>query len=485
MSPNPRSIDILSEEKGESSTIATTNNTNTNNNNNNNATARILQKAIANGQLTDDQPVALFMDTDQFREECQGLIDAFPPNSLHGFACKACPVVGILQTAMAVGMGGECASEGEVALCLAAGIEASNIILDSPCKTDTVIRKMLNLGVHMNADSLTEVQRIQAILKYTHDNTNNTPTSSIGLRINPQTGTGTIGMTSTAGAANKFGVPLQEARAEIIQAFQDCPFLTCVHVHVGSQGVSPQQLVDGAKAAVELAQQVNAQCPGRVTTIDIGGGLSVDYGDDDDDNINANGQRNHRNNNNNNNKMISMATYARMLREQVPELFDYRIITEFGRRLAAPCGFLATRIQALKQAGGRQYVIGHVGADLLMRAVYAPHQWRHPLTVYNAQGKLKQTNVLQAVDVAGPLCFSGDIIAKDRFLPADTAVGDHLVVGVAGGYTISIYSRHTSQLVPAVYGYNGGASEQEEINLTTLKKAETLQDLVRFWGGGC
>ena len=444
------------------------------------ATSHVLAQAIRDGKLSDESPVALFMDTDRFQNECRALIEAFPPNTLHGFACKACPIVGLLKLAHEVGMGGECASEGEVMLCLAAGIPPSHIILDSPCKTDTILRKMLKLGVHMNADNLAELERIQEILEeQTEDEVRNSQLPSIGLRVNPQTGSGTIGMTSTAGMANKFGVPLKEEREEIIQAYAKYDFLTGVHVHVGSQGVSPQQLVDGAKAATDLADEINARMSQtskeqKVTTIDIGGGLSVDYGDQD--------------NSGSSTPMISMHQYASMLRDQVPNLFskNYRIITEFGRRLAAPCGFLATRIQATKIAGGRKYVIGHIGADLLMRSVYAPQQWRHPILVHNAEGHCKRESIskTEKVDVAGPLCFSGDIIAKDRALPMDTNVGDHLVIRVAGGYTISIYSRHTSQLVPAVYGYQGNHGDLDnQVAFSTLKKAETMEDLVRFWGG--
>ena len=462
---------------------------------------RVVQTAIHGGQFPADDdgqedggdgsryPVALFLDTHQFQSECLALIQAFADPKimttstsccLHAFAVKACPVVGVLKAAAAVGMGGECASEGEVALCRAAGIPPERIVLDAPCKTTGLLRRMLRMGVHINADNFQELDRIATVLSSEEFIQTPPPRLSVGLRLNPQIGAGTIGMTSTAGKACKFGVPLQDEKAEIMQAFvgdKYASFLTGIHIHVGSQGVSPMQLVHGVAAAVQMAEDINAACqaagkPRQVTTLDIGGGLSVNYGGT------------------NPSQMIPFAEYTALLQQHVPQLFaqegKYKILTEFGRRLVAPCGFLATRIQTVKPTTTETYVMGYVGADLLLRAVYAPQQWRHPIHVYNSVSKtFKDADTSAAgtapFHVAGPLCFAGDIIAKERILPANIeAQVDYLVLPMAGAYTISMYSRHTSQLVPAVYGYDGSASV---IKLTTLKKAETLQDLVRFWGG--
>lgn len=433
----------------------------------------VIQRAQAQGTLSDEEPVALFMDLEKVQNECKALIDAFAQSKaskcLHGLAVKACPLVGVLKAAAMVGMGGECASEGEVALCLAAGIPPSKIVLDSPCKTDRLLRDMLKLGVHLNADNLAEVQRIQAILNAWNETNGATPlpTPRVGLRLNPQVGQGTIGMTSTAGASNKFGVPLKESKADIIEAFRNHTFLTCVHVHVGSQGVSAQQLVDGAKTAVSLAQEINAAIGHKqVTTIDIGGGLSVDYGKPGEAE-----------------RLVTMDHYVKLLQDQVPALFDFDIISEFGRRLLAGTGFFGTRVQTVKGDATYTYIVGHVGADLLLRDVYAPQQWRHPLHIYNTnQAVFRGTDEPTAkYHVAGPLCFAGDIIARERVLPSTTQVGDIMVIPMSGAYTMSMYSRHTSQLVPAVYGYQGS---DESVALQVLKKAETCEDLVRFWGGG-
>ena len=121
----------------------------------------------------------------------------------------------------------------------------------------------------------------------------------------------------------------------------------------------------------------------------------------------------------------------------------------------------------------------HAGADVLLRSVYAPDKWRHRLELFDKTGKPKSQAPLVKYDVAGPLCFSGDIIGTGREL-AEAHAGDVLVVRDAGSYTLGMYSRHTSQQVPSVYGYR---CDEGTVTFEELKKRETLEDIVRFWGG--
>jgi len=413
----------------------------------------VVSHAVSRGQLSDESPVAIFFDIPRFRKECRSLLRAFPDDTLHGFAVKACPIISVIRTAYEAGMGAECASEAEMALCRAAGVPPEKIIFDSPAKTDVILRKALDMGVHLNGDDFDEIERIETLLR-----PGEVPKNTVGLRVNPQIGSGTISMTSTAGLSCKFGVPLLERRSEIIAMFEVYSFLRCIHVHVGSQGCTPQLLVDGVASAVALAEEINSRVPGRVTTIDIGGGLSVDYG----------GEKKTR--------VLAFWEYEGMLRDQVPNLFNYKIMTEFGRRLAAPVGFIATFVQAIKSSGGKKYIIGHAGADICMRAAYAPDKWRHNIELRDKKGKLKAGDISGKYDVAGPLCFSGDIIGTDREF-SSPQVGDVLVIRDAGAYTFGMYSRHTSQLVPAIYAFGTDA------NLSCIKKKETLESVVQFWGG--
>lgn len=482
------------------------------------AISTVLGAAIEAGTVGDTPPVALFFSLTAFRRRCDALVTAFPPTTLHAFAVKANPVVAIVAAAAAAGMGAEAASIGEAHVALAAGVPPSRVVYDSPAKTDAHLTWVLSRGIHLNVDNVEELERVAAVLSTllaaaeAADATEEqrkaadaAARATVGLRVNPQLGTSSIAATFTASATSKFGEPLRERRAAIIAAVTAHPFVRCLHVHVGSQGVALDVLVLGVEAVVELAAEINARLGiKQVDTLDIGGGMSVDYNGDDP----AGG--------------VTFAAYTAALQSRVPKVFDYQLVTEFGRTLAAGAGWVAARVENVKQAGGRNIIVCHAGSDLFMRAAYAPDKWHHRVEMYGPDGvwmggcggpskgrctyqehrhyvagevhadavavtrgmsnnSSDETDDASAValvasDVGGPLCFSGDIIARDRLLPAATR-GDWVVVREAGAYTMSTYCRHTSQLVPAVWGYE----EDSPTQLTLLKKGETPEDVVAFW----
>lgn len=414
-----------------------------------NRVSTVLKTAIKSDHLADECPCAIFYDIPQLIANINALRRAFPKDTLHAFAVKAAPMPALLRHLHAAGMGGECASIAELALCQAAGMHGSKIVYDSPAKTLAHLKVALKAGVHINADCIEEVEMLA---KLRSDMTINGGT--VGMRINPQLGAAKIQETFTAAAACKFGEALKGCREEIVDVYLRYPFLNAVHVHVGSQGCEMDTIVQAVQEIVSLVEEIN-QKGGKIQVIDIGGGLSVDYWEDGE--------------------ITNFETLAKKLRTKVPSLFHFRLVTEFGRRLCASAGFIAARVQAVKQSGGKTFVICHVGADILMRPVYQKEKWGHRVEVYDAKGNLKQGEET-IVDFAGPLCFSGDIFAVNRkvILPEP---GDIVVVRDAGAYTVSMYSRHTSQLVPAIYGFDANNPNQLEL----LKKRETVEDVVRFW----
>jgi diaminopimelate decarboxylase len=115
----------------------------------------------------------------------------------------------------------------------------------------------------------------------------------------------------------------------------------------------------------------------------------------------------------------------------------------------------------------------HVGADLFVRECLNPLNWQHEYSVFDRFGNLKDGTDDHPWNLAGPLCFSGDIIAKGISLPK-VEEGDFIVVHDTGGYTFSMWSRYNSRQTPRILGYRG---EQFEI----LKERESLEELQRFW----
>mmetsp|Transcript_10972 Transcript_10972/g.19832 ORF Transcript_10972/g.19832 Transcript_10972/m.19832 type:complete len:380 (-) Transcript_10972:35-1174(-) len=373
-----------------------------------------------------------------------------------GYAIKANPLVGMIKEAKDCGLGAECASIAEVHLALKSGVPPNEVIFDSPAKTLSHLRFALSAGVHVNVDNFQELERIQ-ILREKYPECKN---GSVGLRVNPQHGAGSIAETSTTSASSKFGVPLKEAKDLVLAAYENYEWLQGLHVHVGSQGCSADLLIMGAKVTTELAEEINVRRPNQIRTIDIGGGLSVDY---DSDSLG-----------------LTFGEYAEMLRREVPVLFQglYKIVTEFGRKLTAKVGWYAAQVEYAKVGGGRNIVLTHAGADMFVRPVYLPQKWHHRIDVHDKTGtaKPKDENLLLEQDIGGPLCFSGDLLAVGRKLPKMEA-GDWIVVRDAGAYTLSMYNRHTAQLAPAVYAYE----EDSPNELVLLKRQETADDIFAMY----
>ncbi|MGO1849342.1 diaminopimelate decarboxylase [Microbacterium sp.] len=438
--------------------------------------ADIASASVADNQsssipaLDDESPVLGLIDLDFIERQYAALEVAFSRHAaeksvLHAVACKAIPLRPILRIYAQLGAGCEVASAGELELAIAAGFAPEKIVFDSPAKTITQLHRALELGVVMNVDNLAELARIDALL-----NTESTlaETVRLGVRINPQTGAGAISALSTAVESAKFGIGLADAgaREAIIDAFLARPWLTQLHVHSGSQGVSLSLAADGIREVVELALQINeiTERAGRgkqITRIDIGGGLPVNFAGED--------------------SVPSFADYRAVLEDQVPELFDFEIVTEFGRSLAAKAGTVLTRVEYAKPMGPRRIAVTHAGVQVATRTAYAPEDWPLRILAYDAEGKPRVPSALIAHDVAGPACFSGDLLATDRMLP-ELNPGDLIAVPDTGAYHFSSpYSYNLLPRIPVV-GYRSGESVASEDDITfeyfMVHRGETVQGVV-------
>ncbi len=423
--------------------------------------AVIMQKALSRkGLLSVADTALVFQDLDGMEERLDLLKSVFPENCLHAIAIKAMPLPTVLRKIGHAGAGLEAASLPELVLALKSGIHPSKIVFDSPVKTHKEIEFALRNHVHLNADSLDEIHRIAEIRPQTETQ------STIGLRINPQVGEGKIRITSVAGDYSKFGVPMKSARYEIVKAYLDHDWLTGIHLHVGSQGCELPLLIDGVKAVADLAREINRELSAagktnRIATFDLGGGLPVAYTSQD--------------------KPPLMKDYAEALRNAVPELFDgsFHLITEFGRWVHVNNGFAASRIEYVKDEmypGSPKTAMIHLGADMFIRECYLPEQWTHRLSVTAGEGKSKSGSAVSQYMVAGPLCFQGDIIARNVLLP-EVRPGDWLIVHDTGGYTLGMWSRYNSRQMPKVIGYR-----QQGLHFEILRERETPEDLWDFWG---
>ena len=415
-----------------------------------------FSKALKDKTLINAEDTAIvFYNLGSIRERIVGLQKLFPQNSLHAIAVKANPLTKVLSKIKALGVGAEVASLPELHLAEKAGFTPETIVFDSPCKTKAEIEYALKAGVHLNTDSFDEIDRISKILETIKSK------STIGIRINPQVGTGSIKSTSVAGDISKFGIPVNDNRKRIIAYFLKHEWLRAVHVHIGSQGCAVPLVIDGIRKILDLTIEVNEQLKlhskqNRIEAFDIGGGLPVSYYSDK--------------------APVSMEQYFTMLTASCPELFNgqFRLITEFGRYIYANSGWVASKVEYVKREPGYNIIMTHVGADLFLRKCYNPEDWHHHISVVDKNGNLKSGTDLTKYTVAGPLCFAGDVIARDLELPV-VEEGDYLLIHDAGAYTLSMWSRYNSRQIPKVIGY------YDDNSFEIVKERESIEDLFNFW----
>ena len=406
--------------------------------------------------VNDDDTAMLFYDLSFLSQRIANLKTLFPPDALHAVAVKANPLIHILTQIKDAGAGLEVASLPELFLAEKVGFPAERIVFDSPAKTKKEIEHALKMGVNLNADSFAELERIEEILKQVNS------TSAIGVRINPQVGAGTIKSTSVADAVSKFGIPINENREKLKQCYLRYGWLKGVHVHIGSQGMPVPLIIDGIRRVLTFAHEVNEdleknQTQRRIEIFDIGGGLAVSYHKD--------------------RKPVTMEEYQTMLRENFEEFFTgrFRLITEFGRYIHANTGWAASRVEYVKRESDYNILMTHLGADFLLRKCYNPDDWHHQISIVDKEGYLKTGSDKNKYIVAGPLCFGGDIIARDLELPV-VEEGDYILIHDVGAYTLSMWSRYNSRQIPKVIGYR-----PEENSFEIIKKRESKEDLFEFW----
>ncbi|SFY40884.1 diaminopimelate decarboxylase [Streptomyces atratus] len=418
-----------------------------------------LARAVEDGLLGPHAPVIGLLDVDGVLAAVEALHKAFggPAPVRHTFAAKACGLVPVLRLLADAGMGCEVASPGELEQALAAGFTYDRLVFDSPAKTVQELEFALAHGIAINLDNFQEMARVDRLLS------GREASGPIGLRVNPQVGAGAIGAMSTATATSKFGVALRDPGAvdAVIEAFERRPWLNRLHAHVGSQGCPLPLIAEGIRAAYELAERINTRLGrARITGIDIGGGLPVNFADEDD--------------------RPTYADYVAELREAAPGLFDgrYTLVTEFGRSLLAKSGTIGTVVEYTKSAGGRRIAVTHAGAQVATRTVFMPGSWPLRVGVFDASGRPKQ-GPAEIVDIAGPCCFAGDLTASARELPA-VEPGDVVALYDTGAYYFSSHFSYNSLPRPAVYGYRTGADGQ--VRFAPVREAQSVRGVVEESG---
>lgn len=221
-------------------------------------------------------------------------------------------------------------------------------------------------------------------------------------------------------------------------------------------------MAQGILAVHELAEEINAAA-GRqqIDTVDIGGGLPVNFASDE--------------------QSPTFAEYARLLKEQVPGLLDgrYGLVTEFGRSLLAKHGTVLARVEYAKTAGSRPIAVTHAGVQIATRTVYDPSSWPLRIVAYDAGGRPK-AGAAVVQDIAGPACFAGDLLAEARPLPL-LEQGDVIAALDTGAYYFSNHYGYNSLPRPGVHGFVTAADGP--VRFTTVRDPQSLEEIVAESGG--
>lgn len=340
--------------------------------------------------------------------------DAVPKDSLIAFSVKANGNLGVLKTLARLGSGADVVSGGELKKALAAGIAADRIVFSGVGKTRVEMALGLDVGIHQfNVESEPELAALNeaALAKGKR--------APVTLRVNPDIDARTHAKITTGTAENKFGVPIARAR-EIYAAAARMRGIEIVgvDVHIGSQVTDLAPFEAAFARIVELARQLRADGH-NIARLDLGGGLGVPYSTD-------------------NSPPPDPAAYGALAQRLTRDL-GVRLIFEPGRLIAANAGVLVARVLYVKQGETKAFLILDAGMnDLLRPALYDAY---HEIVSVAEPAPQKP---LAFYDVAGPICESTDVFARDREMAALES-GDLVAFLSAGAYGAVMSSAYNAR----------------------------------------
>ncbi|MCP4318685.1 MAG: diaminopimelate decarboxylase [Hyphomicrobiales bacterium] len=336
------------------------------------------------------------------------------------YAMKANSNQAVLATLASLGAGADVVSEGELRRALAAGIPPHKIVFSGIGKTAREIDFALETGILcFNIESEAELEIINARAVSAGSK------ASVSFRINPDVDAKTHAKISTGKKEDKFGISWRRAEAVYTRAAK-LPGIdvTGIDMHIGSQITDLQPYDDAFKLLHTLVARLR-DAGHTIAHVDVGGGLGIPYRSD-------------------NEPPPDPVAYADVVLEHVRSL-GCQVIFEPGRMIAGNAGILVSEVVYLKETGNKTFVIVDAAMnDLIRPTLYEAWHDIRPVVAPQADSK----RIL--ADFVGPVCESGDFIAKDR----DTATlnaGDLIAIGSAGAYgAVQSSTYNTRLLVPEV-----------------------------------
>ncbi|MCU7648069.1 diaminopimelate decarboxylase [Pseudomonas piscis] len=350
------------------------------------------------------------------------------------FAVKANSNLGVLNVLARLGAGFDIVSGGELERVLAAGGQPDKVVFSGVGKTRDDMRRALEVGVHcFNVESAEELERLQQVAAELGVR------APVSLRVNPDVDAGTHPYISTGLKENKFGIAIAAAEDVYIRAAQ-LPNLEIVGVdcHIGSQLTTLAPFIDALDRLLDLVDRL-AECGIYLRHIDLGGGLGVRYRDEEPP---------------------LAADYVKAVRERLAGR-DLALVFEPGRFIVANAGVLLTRVEYLKHTEHKDFaIVDGAMNDLIRPALY--QAWMDVSAVRPRDAEPR------TYDIVGPICETGDFLAKERSLAL--AEGDLLAVHSAGAYGFVMSSNYNTRGRAAEVLVDGDQAVQ-------VRRRETVAEL--------
>lgn len=375
-------------------------------------------------------------------EDVAGVVTKYPYTA--NYSIKANTNLEILKLALDEGINCDAMSVGEMTMLLRAGFPAEKIFFVSNNVDSEEMQFAIDNGIMVSLDSLDQLERFGKLNKGGH----------CAVRINPGVGAGHHEKVVTAGKKTKFAI----AEEDIDQIFEIANRydlkIVGINQHIGSGFLDPKPYLDAVRNLLRIAHRFE-----NLEFIDFGGGYGIPYHKLDDE------------------KSFPMEDFKKDLEPILTEFVESYgraplFKSEPGRYCVAEGSIILTRVQAIKQNSGVKYVGTDCGMNTLIRpAMYDSY---HDVEVIR-DGKVLDRNAdKESVNVSGPICETGDLLAKNRELPV-AKTGDLLAILDTGAYGYSMASTYNSRPRPAeVMILRDGSVKQ-------IRRRESVEDLFRYF----
>jgi diaminopimelate decarboxylase len=359
------------------------------------------------------------------------------------FSVKACSNLSVLRLLFELGAGADIVSGGELERVKRAGGRGDKVVFSGVGKTEEEMRQALAAGVlAFNVESEPELRVLEEVAAAAGVR------APVSLRVNPDVDPETHPYISTGLKNNKFGIAWRSA-LDVYRLARCLPHLEVVGVdcHIGSQLTKTGPFSDAVGRLVGLVQELRRDGI-AIRLLDIGGGLGIAYGKEEEPEPPTPGE------------------YGEAIKSALAPLADMKlkILCEPGRVIVGNAGVLLTRVIYDKPSEAKRFLVVDAAMNDLMRPSF--YGSFHPMRPVVERADRERA----VVDVVGPICESGDFLARDRELPL-LERGELLAIGAAGAYSFTMSSNYNTRPRAAEVLVRGAG-------YTVVRRRETVDQLL-------